>query len=200
MTTVYFIRHCESDTGIRDDYARPLTLKGLLDRELVTDYLEDKGIDLVFSSPYKRAIDTVAHFAEKHQFTMETIDNFRERRVDSQWVDDFISFSKRQWNDFDYKLSGGESLGEVQKRNVSALQNLLTKHSEQNIVIGTHGTALSTIINYYDPSYNFESFMAMVKIMPWIVKMEFEGKHCLNIQTLDLFVTQHNRGVANENV
>jgi len=28
----------------------------------------------------------------------------------------------------------------------------------KNIVIGTHGTALSTIINYYDSTYGYDDF------------------------------------------
>jgi len=31
----------------------------------------------------------------------------------------------------------------------------------KNIVIGTHGTALSTIINYYDSTYGYDDFERM---------------------------------------
>ena len=64
MTRIYFIRHAESDNAVRDGRIRPLTEKGLADRRLVTKYLQDKKIDAVLSSPFKRAVDTVADFAE----------------------------------------------------------------------------------------------------------------------------------------
>ena len=65
MTTVYLIRHAEADNSNRDGRIRPLTEKGLTDRQLVTEFLRNKNINAVLSSPFKRAVDTVADFAEK---------------------------------------------------------------------------------------------------------------------------------------
>ena len=58
MTTVYFIRHAESDFSVRDGRIRPLTEKGLADRKLATEFLQGKNIDAVLSSPYKRAVES----------------------------------------------------------------------------------------------------------------------------------------------
>ena len=65
MTTIYFVRHAEPNYTNHDDILRELSEKGLKDRELVTDFFTDKQIDIVLSSPYKRAVDTVLDFAEK---------------------------------------------------------------------------------------------------------------------------------------
>ena len=65
MTTVYFIRHAEPNYDNHNDLLRELSSKGLEDRKLVTAFLADKNIDVILSSPYKRAIDTVRDFAEK---------------------------------------------------------------------------------------------------------------------------------------
>ena len=118
---------------------------------------------------------------------IEIIDDFRERKVDSVWIEDFISFSKAQWTDFDYKLSDGESLNEVQFRNVSALKNVLKKYNGRNIAIGSHGTALSTIINYYDKSFGYEEFEKIRMVMPWIVEFVFQNDECVSIKHIDLF-------------
>lgn len=37
------------------------------------------------------------------------IEDFRERKVDSIWIEDFDKFAKEQWSNFDYKLSDGEN-------------------------------------------------------------------------------------------
>ena len=190
MTTVYFIRHAESDTSVRDGRIRPLTEKGLVDRRLVTEFLHDKNIDVVLSSPFKRAVDTVADFAEKYGFEIETVEDFREQKSSGGWGrdnPDHYSFLKQQWTDFSHSLSDGECLSEVQKRNIAALNQVLNRHKNKNIVIGTHGTALSTIINYYDNTYGYNDFMEMVNIMPWVVKMEFDGYYCVEIEKIDLF-------------
>ena len=187
MTKVYFVRHCEPNYNNRDDMSRELSAKGIVDRELVMQFLSDKNIEAVLSSSYKRAVDTVAHFADSKGLNVEIIDDFRERKVDSVWIEDFKAFSKAQWADFDYKLSDGESLNEVQCRNISALKNVLDKYKERNIVIGSHGTALSTIINYYDKSFGYEDFERFRTVMPWIVEFTFQNDKCISIKYIDLF-------------
>ena len=188
MTTVYFVRHAEPNYNNHDDSLRELSAKGLKDRKLVTAFLADKGIDVALSSPYKRAIDTIRDFTDSFGLHIDIIDEFRERKVDSEWIEDFVSFSQRQWNDFSYKLSDGECLQEVQDRNVSALRSVLGKYQGKNIIIGSHGTALSTIINYYDNAFGYEDFAKIKSKMPWIVEFEFdENAKLLAIRKHDLF-------------
>ncbi len=187
MTTIYFVRHAEPNYTNHDDILRELSEKGLKDRELVTDFFTDKQIDIVLSSPYKRAVDTVLDFAEKNGKDILIVEGFKERKVDSDWIVDFDSFCKKQWEDFDYKLSDGECLKEVQSRNIVALDNVLSSYKGKNIVIGSHGTALSTIINYYDKSFGYNDFEKIRFLMPWIVEFSFEDKKCVGIRMHNLF-------------
>ena len=187
MTKIYFVRHAESDRLVRDGRIRPLTPKGLMDRKLATDFLQDKKIDVVLSSPFKRSVDTVADFAQKFGFAIETIEGFREQQSGSELPrdaegnpsDDFL---RRQWEDFDFQFSDGETLGEVQVRNLAALQYVLQTYAGKHVVIGTHAVALSTMINYYDASYGFEDFLAMNPLMPWIVEMIFDGDRLVEMK------------------
>ncbi|MCL2109955.1 MAG: histidine phosphatase family protein [Oscillospiraceae bacterium] len=190
MTNIYFVRHAESDFSVHDGETRPLTAKGRSDCRLVTEFLSDKGIDAVLSSPYKRAVDTVADFAAQNNFEVVKIDGFRERKSDSDWSRHhahFFDFIKHQWADFNYTHSDGECLADVQARNIAALNDVLAVYKNQNIAIGTHGTALSTIINHYENTYGFEDFMEMVNIMPWVVKLVFVGNECIEIQKINIF-------------
>lgn len=189
MTKVYFIRHAEPNYKNHDDASRELTEKGMRDRGLVTRFLKDKQIHHVFSSPYKRAMDTVRDFADRHHLPIEAIDDFRERRVDSGWIEDFAAFCKNQWNDFTYRYTDGESLLEVQQRNIAALERLLVAHPDENLVIGSHGTALSTIINHYDPAFGYNEFERIKTLMPWIVEFTFHGLRCVSIRQIDVFNT-----------
>jgi len=187
ITTVYFVRHAEPDTSIHEDLIRPLTEKGTDDCKYVTQFLKDKNIQIALSSPYKRSVDTILPFAQEIGLQIETIADFRERRVESGWIEDFNGFVKRQWADFSYKLSDGECLSEVQQRNIKALEKILAQHSGKNIVIGTHGTALSTMINYYDETYGYEDFQKIAGVFPWLVVMKFDGQTCVEIEKIDLF-------------
>jgi len=185
MTTVYFVRHAESDRSTIEDRSRPLTAKGQADCALVSEFLHDKNIDVVLSSPYKRAVDTITDFAESLGMTIHEVEGFRER--ERAWMEDMRPYTKKQWADFSYKHPGGESLAEVQERNVAALNDVLDRHKNKNIVIGTHGMALSTIINFYDKNYGFDDWMEMVFVNPWVAKLVFEDYDCVEIEKIDLF-------------
>lgn len=187
LTTVYFVRHAQPNYENHDDMSRELSAKGLEDRKLVTRFLNDKQVDVVLSSPFKRAVDTVRHFANSKGLEIGIIEDFRERRIDSVWIEDFNGFCKKQWEDFTYKLSDGESLSEVQERNIVALHKVLTEYAGKTIVVGSHGTALSTIINYYDKSFGHAEFEKIRGLMPWVVEFKFDGVDCVSIKQYNLF-------------
>lgn len=187
MTNVFFVRHAESNYDNHDDNTRELSTKGMEDRKLVTEFLADKSIDVVMSSPFKRAVDTVRHFAEEYGQEIVMLEDFRERKVDNCWIEDFQGFARKQWEDFDYKLADGETLREVQARNISALKQVLVQYKDKNVVVGSHGTALSTIINYYRPTFGYADFERIRPLMPWVVWFVFEGEECLEIREINLF-------------
>lgn len=181
MNKIYFVRHAKPDFSVHDDLTRPLTDKGIIDSKNICEFLKEKSINKIYSSPYKRAIDTLKELAQNLNIKIEVVDDFRERKISNIWIEDFNKFSKSQWENFEYKLNDGESLNEVQSRNINALHKILNENSNQNIVIGTHGTALSTIINYYDKTFDYLSFTKIKDVMPFIVCMEFEKTNVLNI-------------------
>jgi len=186
MTQIYFVRHAEPNYRNHDDVSRELTPRGMADRELVTAFLLDKSIDAVLSSPYRRAVDTVRHFADTVRLPVIHIPDFREREVADEWIDDFNSFSRRQWADFDYALPGGECLREVQARNIAALQQVLLEYEGMHVVIGGHGTSISTVLNHFDPSFGNEGFERIRRLMPWIVRLDFEGLRFLGMESFPL--------------
>ena len=70
---------------------------------------------------------------------------------------------------------------------MAALNTVLEKYSGKNVVIGSHGTALSTIINYYDRSFGYEEFEKIRGVMPWIVEFVFdENRACIGINKYTL--------------
>ena len=68
-----------------------------------------------------------------------------------------------------------ESIAMVQNRNIEALNEILSDNTDKEIVIGTHGTALSTILNFYDNSFGCEDFLRIIDWMPYIIELDFEG-------------------------
>ncbi len=174
MTTIYFVRHCKPDGKVSDDRNRPLTEEGLFDSNKVAEILKDKNIDVFISSPYKRSYDSIKKTADLYGMKILTDERLHERKAgkDSNNHEMF----KKRWADLSFAENDGESIGAVQKRNIEALNEILKKYPGKNIVIGTHGTALSSIINFYDKSFTGDSFMEIIDFMPWILKMEFDGE------------------------
>ncbi|MCL2362455.1 MAG: histidine phosphatase family protein [Defluviitaleaceae bacterium] len=187
MTNIYFVRHATPDRTHGTDATYPLTPKGQQDVAMVTAYLQDKNIDAVLSSPFKRSYDTVVDFAKSVGLTVEVIEDFRERKISNEWIgeDEFRTFAKNQWADHTYKLPDGESYLEVQTRNIAALTDVLTRYDGKNLVVGTHGTALGSIIFFYDVSFTFEEWQAMP--MPWVAKLTFDGQKFISVEKICLF-------------
>jgi len=182
MTKVYFVRHAQSDNTVRNDRSRPLTGEGMRDSKAVTWLLAGREIGYIASSPYTRAIDTVADLAEFSGLPINVSEDLRERNAGGWHGGRFFEFIEKQWADFDYHIEDGECLREVQERNIRILKKLLSEHEGENIVVATHGTALSTMLNYYYPQFDFECFKKIVNFMPFVIRLDFEGDN-VNYQT-----------------
>lgn len=181
MTTIYFIRHAQSDHLSRDDATRPLTDQGVTDALEVTAALKDKGIRHIISSPHMRALQTISDLAKTLNIQVDVDKDFRERVVGTWIPDQFYSYIKKQWYDITYRNEGGESLSDVQIRCVSAVRRAIKQYKDETIAIATHGTALATIINRYYPEFGYPDVMRIINFMPYVVKMEFESaSKCLS--------------------
>lgn len=174
MTKVFFVRHAQPDFKWVDDLTRPLTQEGEKDKEVVTDFFRDKVIDRFCSSPYKRSMDTIRGAAQLSGKDIVTDVRLREREK-GNGNSNTKEMMRMRWADFQYHEEGGESLAMVQKRNMEALEEILRENEGKSIVIGTHGTALSTILNYYDRSFGCDDFLRIIDWMPYVIELEFEG-------------------------
>ncbi len=188
MTTIYFVRHAQPNYKNQDDRTRELTEQGLADSKKVTAFLLDKQIHGIYSSPFRRAVDTVKDFAHSAGLPIQPVEDFRERSIADNWrgVPAFPDFSRHQWENWDYHLPTGESLNQTQQRSVAALKKLLAACDGQNLVIGIHGTSLSMILAHYVPSFSFEQYQALLPRMPLILGFTFDGMQCIDIQHFDL--------------
>lgn len=89
MTTLYLVRHCEPNYHNHDDKNRELTAKGLQDSKDLVDYFKDKSISTIYSSPYKRCVDTIFETSHSLNIPITLIDDLRERKIDNIWIVDF---------------------------------------------------------------------------------------------------------------
>lgn len=189
MTTLYFVRHCQPDFTNPDDRRRPLSKEGGKDSFAVMEFLKDKKIDDFYSSPYRRSYDTLIHAAEYYGRQIMTDERLRERKAGwkgNRSGSNFEIFRKR-WSDHNFAEDGGESIGSVQKRNIEAVSDILEKSKDRTAAIGTHGTALSSILNYFDPSFACDDFLRIINFMPYIIRLDFDGRKLVS-KTEEMYI------------
>lgn len=185
MTTIYFVRHAHS-TYTKEERERPLSEKGHYDAENVTHLLKDKHIDVVISSPYKRAIQTVQGIANTYHVSIEIEEDLRERLLSSEPVADFNDAIENVWKDWSFAYEGGESNDVAQRRAVICMQSILKKYKGKNIVIGTHGNIMVLLMNYFDSKYDFQFWKTLH--MPDVYKLTFDNNFFISaerVQSID---------------
>ncbi|MDY7043147.1 histidine phosphatase family protein [Virgibacillus sp. M23] len=183
VTTIYLVRHAHS-TSTPDEYNRTLSAQGVIAASQVTDKLTKENIHHVYSSPYRRAIQTIEGTARQLDKTIGLIENVKERILSDKPVKDFQTAITKVWGNYDFAFTGGESNYEAQHRGVKSIFELLEIHQNENIVIGTHGNIMVLIMNYFDRRYDF-SFWEKLE-MPAIYKLIFREKELQEIQKIDV--------------
>ncbi|KGR77703.1 histidine phosphatase family protein [Ureibacillus manganicus] len=181
MTYLYFVRHAHS-TYSSDEMGRPLSEKGIADANKITEILKNEKIDMVISSPYKRAIQTVEGIAQCIQKPIEIVEGFKERILTIQPAEDFTHAITKVWEDENFSWEGGESNLIAQKRGIEATFLVLDQYKHKNIVIGTHGNIMVLIMKYFDSQYDF-SFWKRLE-MPDIYKLSFNGRRLISVTKL----------------
>lgn len=172
MTKIYFVRHAQPDYTRDEDRTRSLTLEGQKDAKSVLEFFKDKIIDKFYSSPYKRSKDTIKETAEYFDKEITTDNRLREREKGKDG--NVHGMFQKRWANHDYHEDGGESINMVQRRNIAALEEIIKGNDGKTIVIGTHGTALSSIMHYYNPEFGCDDFLRIIDWMPYIVELQFE--------------------------
>lgn len=184
-TTILMVRHAESPFILGEERTRGLSNKGKVDAKKIAKALLSRNIDVIVSSPYIRAIETVQGLADAREMNIKTIENLRERqlkgayRLSAEEIDEAI---KKSFNDLDYFLDDGESIRDVQNRAIPEVINLLEKYVGQTIVIGTHGNIMTIIINYFDDHYDYEFWNKTSK--PDLYQLVFEGVNLKTVQRI----------------
>lgn len=162
-TTIYLVRHAESAPS--DDVPEPdwpLSTRGLVQAAALVPAMRELGIAAIYSSPYRRALHTVAPLAEALRLTISAVDALRERalgRVDREM--ERTDLLARHWADPGFALPGGESNVACARRVAHAIAQLALLHRGEAIAIASHGNALALYLGTIDPCFRFEQWQAM---------------------------------------
>ena len=136
-TVVYLIRHSEStsksnlkmisngDSNQVQNEKAFLSVSGEKKAEELSKHPELQNIDAVYSSNYVRALETAKYIALENNTIINVDERFNERKIGNMGDMEWKEFARLQMKDFNFKLSGGESLNQTKKRMVEAMKNIL---------------------------------------------------------------------------
>ena len=147
MTTIYLIRHSipSNDKEKYSNEELPLSLLGEEKARLLSNIDELKDIDVLYSSSYKRALDTAKYISNKNNIDINITDRLNERKLgDSKKYPK--SFWLTQLEDEDAKAPDGESRKEVSKRLLSLIDEILVKYKNKRIVLVMHASAITFLL------------------------------------------------------
>lgn len=157
MKQILLIRHCKASG--QEPSAR-LTAEGQLQAEQLVEFLTERHIDYILSSPFDRAIATIHPLAQKRNLKIHIDDRLCERVLSSNPLPDWMEKLSESFMDLDLKFPGGESSREAMIRGVSVIHELIERQ-EKHIAVVTHGNLLSLILKYYNDRYGFNEWSSL---------------------------------------
>ena len=162
---VLLIRHAESvpvGTPDVEEDERPLTDAGRAAASELAVELDGFEVTAVYSSPYARALETVALLARRRGLEVQVLADLRERRLSSTLHDGWRATLARAWADADFAAPGGESGRAAQRRAIGILDLLRTRHPDGGrLVLGSHGNLISLMLQALEPAVDFAFHMSM---------------------------------------
>ncbi|MDM5278137.1 histidine phosphatase family protein [Paenibacillus silvae] len=176
-TRLYFVRHAESRYVEGRERERGLTEQGCLDARKIANLMQQEAVDIFYSSPYLRAVQTIQIWAEFCGKTVCMEEDLRERTLSGPHVkhEHFHEAKRRLYLDASFAFPGGESGQQARTRAISVIERIVQKYAGQSIVIGTHGDVMTLIFQHFDPAYGFEFWESTT--MPDIYRLDLDRNH-----------------------
>lgn len=166
---LYFVRHCET-TG--QEPTAPLTEAGWQQALDLADHFAPQGVDLLVSSPYTRAQQSLAPLAERLGLIVETDERLAECTLSSAPLPDFRDAIRQLFSDPDLTWPGGESRRQVTARGRGALEAVFS-HPAQAPVVMAHGLMMAFVLRSFDARFDYQAWAALTN--PDVYCLEKEG-------------------------
>jgi len=180
------IRHAESSFVFGKERTRGLSEQGKLDAQKVVELMSDEPIDIIVSSPYTRAVQTIQGLADLKHLPVKEYEGLRERALKGPEYNiseqRFWEEAKKSFEDQEYCMPGGESIKQAQERAVPIIKRLLKEYEGKRIVVGTHGNIMTIIMNDFDDCYGYDFWKNTSK--PDIYKLIFNGDQLTEVKRI----------------
>jgi broad specificity phosphatase PhoE len=171
-TRLYLVRHAHADWN--PDEGRPLSLRGRSDARRVADLLAPRRPTAVYSSPARRAVETVEGLARRSGLEPILRDDLRERELPPAAPESFAATVRASWDEPDRAVEGGEPNRAARARGRAAILDIASRHPGESVVIATHGNLLALALGALDPAYGFAFWRGLT--IPDVYEVVLEGE------------------------
>lgn len=186
ITHIYLVRHAQSDPSVKDNKTRPLTQKGLTDAEQLSEYFGSIPVDLIFSSPYLRAVQTVTPVAKSKNLPVQTDERVREWMGGRPFPSEmFWDRMKEMFSDEASTNGGAESIKALKRRTGEFLSHLLCRHPGKTIIVGTHALALTCACKVYNDDLGLSFLRSLIPVAPFSAHLIFDGYELKSMEFID---------------
>ena len=164
------VRHCAS-TG--QDAAAPLTAAGQTQAVRLADHLEASGVELLVSSPYLRAQQSIVPLAQRLGLPVETEPRLVERVLSAAPLEHWREALRQTFEDLDLTWPGGESSRTAMARGRAVIDALLSRPFRILAVV-THGNLLTLILRSFEARFGFQAWEHLSNPDVFCLEMEVE--------------------------
>ena len=154
MRRLFLVRHCES-TG--QDPSASLTPVGQAQAIRLADHLEPLEMELLVSSPYTRAQQSIAPLAQRLGLPVEIDPRLAERVLSATPLEHWREAIRQTFEDLDLAWPGGESSHTAMARGREAIDALLAR-PVRVLVVMTHGNLMTLILRSFETQFGCQTW------------------------------------------
>ena len=156
--TLILVRHGQTDWNVNGRYMgwmdENLNQEGVQQAEKLAQRLDRWPISAVYSSTLKRAVRTADIVAKPHSIAVQTIEELGEMRIgawEGMFAGDIAAEYPELWktwrtNPGDFRMPGGESLGEVRERAIRAFGVIMDESEGKMVLAVTHDVVVKLLV------------------------------------------------------
>ncbi len=152
MSRLHLVRHAENRANTLQvfscrhvDYS--LTARGIVQARQTGPYLQKRGVDRIYSSPLKRAVETAEIIADQVDLTVDVVESLTEvdvGRLEGQPIDEqsraFYYAILEDWlaGETEATFPDGEGYASFYQRAERALERMISEESGDRVVVVGH--------------------------------------------------------------
>jgi broad specificity phosphatase PhoE len=195
MIEIILARHGETDWNASEIFRGradvPLNEAGRKQAEMLGEHLGREEIDLIYSSPLKRAIETAKSIAHHHNLQVNPVENLNDfhfgdwQGLSRREIAEKYPELYRDWLDTpeQVRIPGGESLEDVRCRAVPFVEDAIMRCGEGRIVFVSHRVVNKVLVC---------GLLGLALSHFWNIKIDTCGLTRFNCGDGRLVLTKHN--------